>query len=72
MYRPAYDETEDIKKNVNKIVATYDRREMEIERDRKIRDSWCDDFPDTRSELPSAFLEQSIADAETGNGASFS
>ncbi len=72
LYRAAYAETEDMKKIVNKIVPTYNLREMEIERDRKIRESWCDDFPDTRSELPSAFLEQSIADAETGNGASFS
>ncbi len=65
LYKAAYAETEDMKKIVNKIVPTYNLREMEIERDRKIRESWCDDFPDTRSELPSAFLEQSIADAES-------
>ncbi|MCI8940378.1 MAG: polysaccharide biosynthesis protein [Dorea sp.] len=66
LYKAAYAETEDMKMIVNKIVPTYNLREAEIERDRKIRESWCDDFPDTRSELPSAFLERSIADAEIG------
>lgn len=62
LYRAAYAETEDMKRIVNKMVPTYHLRKAEIERDRKIRESLCDDFPDTSSDLPSAFLESNIAD----------
>lgn len=62
LYRAAYAETEDMKRIVNKMVPTYHLRKAEIERDQKIRESWCDDFPDTSSELPSTFLESNIAD----------
>jgi FlaA1/EpsC-like NDP-sugar epimerase len=65
LYQEAYAETDHMKYIVHKIVPTYHLREADIERDRKILESLHDDFPDTRSELPSAFLNGSLADTET-------
>lgn len=56
LYRDAYAETDHMKQIVSKIVPTYHVKEADIERDRKIQESLNKDFKDTRSELPSAFL----------------
>lgn len=63
LYQAAYAETDDIKNIVHKIIPAYHLREPDIERDRRIREELFDDFPDTRSELPSAFLERGPADS---------
>ena len=65
LYKEAYAETNRMKYIVHDIVPTYHLREADIERDKKILKRLHDDFPDTSSELPSAFLEQGIADRET-------
>ena len=65
LYKEAYAETDRMKYIVHDIVPTYHLREADIERDKKILKRLHDDFPDTSSELPSAFLEQGIADRET-------
>lgn len=62
LYREAYAETKEMKQIVHKIVPTYHLREADIERDRKIQESLHDEFPDHNSELPSAFLNQTVAD----------
>ena len=62
LYKEAYAETKEMKQIVHKIVPTYHLREADIERDRKIQESLHDEFPDHNSELPSAFLDQTIAD----------
>ena len=64
LYQEAYAETDKMKYIVHKIVPTYHLREADIERDRKIAESLHDEFPDHRSELPSAFLERGVADKE--------
>lgn len=64
LYQEAYAETDKMKYIVHKIVPTYHLREADIERDKKILESLHDEFPDHRSELPSAFLEIGIADKE--------
>ena len=64
LYQEAYAETDRMKYIVHKIVPTYHLREADIERDRKIAESLHDEFPDHRSELPSAFLERGVADKE--------
>ena len=62
LYREAYAETKEMKQIVHKIVPTYHLREADIERDKKIQESLHDEFPDHNSELPSAFLNQTVAD----------
>ena len=62
LYREAYAETKKMKQIVHKIVPTYHLREADIERDKKIQESLHDEFPDHNSELPSAFLNQTVAD----------
>ena len=64
LYQAAYAETDQMKYIVHRMVPTYHLRETDIERDRRIRESLHDDFPDASSELPSAFLERGIADTE--------
>ena len=68
LYREAYAETNEMKKIVHRIVPTYHLREADIERDKKIQESLHDEFPDHNSELPSAFLNQSVADSEEASG----
>ena len=68
LYREAYAETKEMKQIVHKIVPTYHLREADIERDKKIQESLHDEFPDHNSELPSAFLNQSVADSEEASG----
>lgn len=70
LYQEAYAETDRMKYIVHKIVPTYHLREADIERDRKIQESLHDEFPDVSSELPSAFLSGSVADAEIAGNAS--
>ena len=62
LYREAYAETKEMKQIVHKIVPTYHLREADIERDKKIQENLHDEFPDHNSELPSAFLNQTVAD----------
>jgi len=62
LYREAYAETKKMKQIVHKIVPTYHLREADIERDKKIQENLHDEFPDHNSELPSAFLNQTVAD----------
>mgnify|MGYP002800772472 FL=1 len=62
LYREAYAETKKMKQIVHKIVPTYHLREVDIERDKKIQENLHDEFPDHNSELPSAFLNQTVAD----------
>ena len=66
LYKEAYAETKEMKQIVHKIVPTYHLREADIERDRKIQESLHDEFPDHNSELPSAFLDQTVADSALG------
>lgn len=58
LYREAYGETECMKDIVHKIIPTYHLREADVQRDRQLQSCWKQEFADTRSELPSAFLEQ--------------
>lgn len=62
LYKEAYAETDQMKYIVHDIVPTYHLREADIERDNKILKTLHDEFSDVSSELPSAFLEQGIAD----------
>ena len=62
LYQEAYAETTKMKQIVHKIVPTYHLRDADIERDKKIRESLHDEFPDHNSELPSAFLNQTVTD----------
>lgn len=62
LYQKAYSENEDMKHLVSEIVPTYHIREADVIRDEKIMESLHDEYPDTGSALPSAFLEQGIAD----------
>ncbi len=57
LYQKAYNENEDMKHLVSEIVPTYHIREADVIRDEKIMESLHDEYPDTGSELPSAFLE---------------
>ncbi len=57
LYKKAYSENEDMKHLVSEIVPTYHIREADVIRDEKILESLHDEYPDTGSELPSAFLE---------------
>lgn len=65
LYTAAYAETNQMKKIVKKIVPTYHLREVDEERDREIQAGWKKDYPDTRSNLPEAFLNRGPADTET-------
>ena len=62
LYKEAYAETDQMKYIVHDIVPTYHLREADIERDNRILKTLHDEFSDVGSELPSAFLEQGIAD----------
>lgn len=62
LYKEAYAETDQMKYIVHDIVPTYHLREADIERDNRILKTLHDEFSDVSSELPSAFLEQGIAD----------
>lgn len=57
LYTAAYAEKEGMKEIVHRIVPTYHIREEDRERDRKIASELMKDFSDTRSTLPSSFLE---------------
>ena len=56
LYQAAYAETDDMKYIVHKIIPTYRLREADILRDQQIQACWRKEFTDTRSKLPSAFL----------------
>ena len=58
LYRAAYAEEEGMKEIVHKIVPTYHIRQEDVERDRKIASELMKDFSDTRSTLPSEFLNR--------------
>lgn len=64
LYREAYAETDQMKRIVHKIVPTYHLREADIIRDQQIQAGWKKEFTDTSSNLPSAFLNRSVADNE--------
>ncbi len=65
LYEAAYIETDEMKKIVNKIVPTYHLREDDRIRDQKIQADWKKDFPDSGSQLPSAFLSRNTAGTNT-------
>ena len=65
LYEAAYIETDEMKKIVNKIVPTYHLREDDRIRDQKIQAGWKKDFPDSGSQLPSAFLSRNTAGTNT-------
>ena len=58
LYHAAYEEEEGMKEIVHKIVPTYHIRQEDIERDQKIASELMKDFSDTRSKLPSEFLNK--------------
>lgn len=64
LYQEAYAETDHMKIIVKKIVPTYHLRQEDVIRDQKIQESWKRTFPDASSELPSAFLNRSVADID--------
>ncbi|WP_122642439.1 polysaccharide biosynthesis protein [Luxibacter massiliensis] len=64
LYREAYAETDHMKNIVHKIVPTYHLREADIIRDQQIQAGWKREFEDTRSKLPSGFLNRGIADSD--------
>lgn len=64
LYQSAYAETDHMKKIVKKLVPTYNLREADIIRDKKIQAEWKKDFQDTSSKLPDAFLNRGIADVD--------
>lgn len=64
LYQAAYAETDHMKKIVKKLVPTYNLRKADIIRDKKIQAEWKKDFQDTSSNLPDAFLNRGIADAD--------
>lgn len=63
LYQEAYAETDRMKNIVHKIVPTYHLREADIIRDRQFQACWKKEFSDTRSKLPSAFLNRGVTDA---------
>ena len=65
LYREAYAETDHMKAIVHKIIPTYHLREADVIRDQQIQAGWNEEFKDTSSKLPSAFLEPGIADHPT-------
>ena len=64
LYQEAYAETDQMKRIVKKIVPTYHLREADIIRDQKIQSGWKKDFQDTRTNLPTAFLNRGVADMD--------
>lgn len=68
LYREAYAETDGMKDIVHKIIPTYHLREADIIRDRQIQAGWKKTFSDTRSKLPSAFLDRGGAEAKFSEG----
>lgn len=63
LYQAAYAETDCMKSIVHKIIPTYHLREVDIIRDRQFQSCWKNEFSDTRSKLPSAFLNRGVTDA---------
>ena len=57
LYLEAYAETDKMKQIVHKIVPTYNIRKEDIILDKKIKQHWQLDFPDTSSSLPNVFQE---------------
>lgn len=58
LYKLAYDETEEMKYIVKKIVPTYHIRQADIQRDKEIRKTFANVFADSgTSSLPSDFLD---------------
>ena len=48
-------------------VPTYHLREADIIRDQKIQSGWKKDFQDTRTNLPTAFLNRGVADMDVAH-----
>ena len=67
LYQEAYAETDQMKRIVKKIVPTYHQREADIIRDQKIQSGWKKDFQDTRTNLPTAFLNRGVADMDVAH-----
>ena len=67
LYQEAYAETDQMKRIVKKIVPTYHLREADIIRDQKIQSGWKKDFQDTRTSLPTAFLNRGVADMDVAH-----
>ena len=67
LYQEAYAETDQMKRIVKKIVPTYHLREADIIRDQKIQSGWKKDFQDTRTNLPTAFLNRGVADMDVAH-----
>lgn len=67
LYQEAYVETDQMKRIVKKIVPTYHLREADIIRDQKIQSGWKKDFQDTRTNLPTAFLNRGVADMDVAH-----
>lgn len=67
LYQEAYAETDQMKRLVKKIVPTYHLREADIIRDQKIQSGWKKDFQDTRTNLPTAFLNRGVADMDVAH-----
>lgn len=67
LYQEAYAETDQMKRIVKKIVPTYHLREADIIRDQKIQSGWKKDFQDTRTNLPTAFLNRGVADLDVAH-----
>ena len=67
LYQEAYAETNQMKRIVKKIVPTYHLREADIIRDQKIQSGWKKDFQDTRTNLPTAFLNRGVADMDVAH-----
>lgn len=64
LYKEAYAETDRMKYIVHKIVPTYHLRDADMKRDQHIQACWNKEFSDTRSNLPSAFLNGGVADVD--------
>ena len=67
LYQEAYAETDQMKRIVKKIVPTYHLREADIIRDQKIQSGWKKEFQDTRTNLPTAFLNRGVADMDVAH-----
>ena len=67
LYQEAYAETDQMKRIVKKIVPTYHLREADIIRDQKIQSGWKKDFQDTRTNIPTAFLNRGVADMDVAH-----
>lgn len=67
LYQEAYAETDQMKRIVKKIVPTYHLRKADIIRDQKIQSGWKKDFQDTRTNLPTAFLNRGVADMDVAH-----